>query len=41
MQPPWGWMWIFGSEMISRKRKVGARREEVLLSGSISTVSVP
>ena len=37
MQPLWGWMW-FGSEMTSRKRKVGARREEVLRSGSISIV---
>ena len=38
MQPLWGWMWIFVLEMTSRKRKVGARREEVLLSSSISIV---
>ncbi len=38
MQPLWGWMWIFGSEMTLRKRKVGARREKVLLTCSISVV---
>ena len=41
MHPLWGWMWIFGSEMTSGKRKVGARREEVLLSSSISIVVGP